>query len=204
MSFRNYNQDARPFGQRSYKIYREEIGTGDSAIYKTVNWMKRIINHDSREPVVIDFTYQITAGVFTPFDKIQAVFEWAKNNIKYIKDGTLSQIIKSNAIMYGNFFNNPAGVEVLTSPKFLIEEYLRGKQPTEDCDGYTMLILTMLKVLGIKGKMKIISIRPNLTYSHVYPFGFDGSQWLALDAIRKEFQIGQEPKIITRSFEVMI
>jgi len=187
-----------------YPIFREEIGTGDSAIFKTVNHMKRIINHDSLEPVVMDFAYQITEGAFTPFEKIQAIFEWVKKNLKYIKDGTLSQIIKSNAIMYGNYFNNPAGVEVLSSPKFLIEEYLRGKQPTEDCDGFTMLILTMLKILGIKGKMKIISIRSNLTYSHVYPLAFDGTQWLALDAIRKEFFIGKEPKNITRQFEVLV
>lgn len=187
-----------------YPIYREEIGTGDAAIFKTVNHMKRIINYDSREPVVMDFAYQITEGAITPFEKIQAIFEWVRDNLKYIKDGTLSQIIKSNAIMYGDFFNNSAGVEVLTSPKFLIEEFLRGKQPEEDCDGYTMLILTLLKVLEIRGKMKIVSVRPNLTFSHVYPIVYHNGKYIALDAIKKEFFIGKEPKNITRQFFVEI
>ena len=185
-----------------YPIYREEIGTGDAAIFKTVNHMKRIINYDSHEPVVINFAYQIIEGAITPFEKIQAIFEWVRDNLKYIKDGTLSQIIKSNAIMYGDFFNNSAGVEVLTSPKFLIEEFLRGKQPTEDCDGFSTLIATLLKILGIKVKLKIISVRSNLTFSHVYPLAWDNNQWLALDAIKKEFFIGKEPKNITRQFEV--
>lgn len=207
MRFNSYNTN----GQRikgTYSIHRYDIGSGDSAIYKTVDWMVKLVQKDANLPVVKSFAKQLTQGAGTDLEKINAVFEWVKNNVRYIKDGKLSQIVKEKSIWYTNqFFKNPEQTEVLSSPHVLIETYLRGKTPQEDCDGMTMLTNALLKSIGIKTAMKIVSTQKNLAYNHVYGMAFDkqNSKWWAIDAIKPYFKLGQEPiNDITRSFVVEV
>lgn len=202
MRFNSYNTNGKRI-KGTYPIHRYDIGSGDSAIYKTVEWMKKLVNKDANSPVVKSFARQITQGAWTDLEKINAVFEWVKNNVRYIKDGKLSQIIKQKAIWYTDqYFKNPAQTEVLSSPYVLIETYLRGETPQEDCDGMTMLTNSLLKAVGIETAMKIVSTQKNLAYNHVYGMAFDknSNKWRAIDTIKPFFKIGQEPEKIMRFF----
>lgn len=189
---------------KGYPIHRIEIGSGDSAIHKTVEWMKKLIDRDVNFPVVKDFAKQLTQGAWTDLEKISAVFEWIKNNVRYIKDGKLSQIIKKQSVMYTDkVFNNPEQVELLMSPKMQIEEISRGKVIQNDCDDQSMLFATIMKALRIPVRFKIVSTNSMLTYNHVYSQAWDKG-WISADTIRKQHYLGFEPKDITRQFVVEI
>lgn len=203
MRFNDYNSN----GQRiagTYPIHRYDIGSGDSAIYLTVEWMKKLVNKDANSPVVRDFARQLTQGAGSNLKKINAVFEWIKNNVQYMKDGKLSQIVKQKAIWYTNqYFNNPEQTEVLMSPKMQIEEILRGKTIQNDCDDQSMLFASIMAALHIPVRFKIVSTNPALTYNHVYSQAWNNG-WISADTIRKQHYLGFEPNDITRSFVIEV
>lgn len=202
MQYNNNYTNGR--ASKGYPIHRYEIGSGDSAIHKTAEWMKRLVDRDVNFPIVKSFAKQLTQGAWTDLEKISAVFEWIKNNVRYIKDGKLSQIIKKQSVMYTDkVFNNPEQVELLMSPKMQIEEILRGKTIQNDCDDQSMLFATIMKTLRIPVRFKIVSTNPMLTYNHVYSQAWDKG-WISADTIRKQHFLGFEPNGITRQFVVEV
>lgn len=87
----------------------------------------------------------------------EAVYQWMKTNIQYIRD--------------------PHGIELIQSPLKTIE-YGYG-----DCDDQSILAASLLSSLGIPSRFKVVKANPSNPdgYSHVYVQYFDGRSWKGFD-----------------------
>lgn len=79
----------------------------------------------------------------------------------------------------------PDALDLLIAPAVLV----RQAQPTEDCDGFTMLLCAILKCLGIKTHIVTIAADPAdpHRWSHVFPMAQIGSTSLPLDCSRGQY-----------------
>lgn len=169
------------------KIPRTEvyIGTGDGAIYSTIDKMKEIIIGTSKNPYIRGWVDEILSGA-KENDKTAeatAIFNFTRDNIRYV--------------------NDPAGWEYLQTPMFILEAirlYQEGRvdMPEGDCDDFTMLALTLLKNAGFNVAIKVVSFFETKLFSHVYGMVQINGQWIAVDAIRKDGQLGKEHPGVTR------
>ncbi len=154
--------------------YIPNNGYGVQAIYNTLNRMKDVINRSIRNWKVRDFAAWIVSRV-APHDKLgeaQAIFDFVQQRVRYCHD--------------------PSGLEMLTTPDILIDKIRSGNIPTEDCDGFTILLLSLLKSLGFLVALRAAGYRPDKKFSHVYGLVNIKDRWVPFDAIRKEFSLGME------------
>lgn len=70
--------------------------------------------------------------------------------------------------------------DFLISPRVLI----RMRQPREDCDGFSMLLATLLTVHGIPALFATVAADPSepSRWSHVFALAKAGNRWIPLDA----------------------
>ena len=154
--------------------YISDNGYGVQAIYNTLDAMKEIINKSIRNWKVRDFATWVVRNV-APHDKAEearAVFDFVQQKVRYCYD--------------------PSGLEMLTTPDVLIDKIRLGNIPTEDCDGFTILSLSLLKSLGFPVALRAAGYKPDKKFSHVYGLVRIKNKWVPFDAIREEFSLGME------------
>lgn len=169
----------------------EYIGTGDTAIHNTVNRMKSIIVASSRNPYVREWAKKVVARVEVNDKKGEAnvIYDFVRDNVRYTRD--------------------PLGFEYIQTPPVLLEDirlYKEGKgdRPVGDCDDMTVLSLTLLKSIGFRVAIKVVSFHANKKYSHVYGLVEIGNQWVPVDCVRPEKDMGWESGGHTRVMETIV
>lgn len=169
----------------------ENIGTGDQAIYNTVEKMKKIITESSKNTYVREWAKKIVSRVEVNNKKAeaQAIFNFVRDNIRYTKD--------------------PLGFEYLQTPPVLLEDIRlyqegRGDRPVGDCDDDTLLSLSLLKSIGFQVAIKVVSFAPDKRYGHVYGLVKIGYEWVPFDCVRPDQEMGWESKGHTRVLETII
>lgn len=169
----------------------EYIGTGDTAIYNTVSKMKSIINDSARNPYVREWAKKIVARIEVNKKQAEAsaVFDFVRDNVRYTKD--------------------PYGFEYVTTPPIILEDirlYMAGQgdRPVGDCDDMTALSLSLLKSIGFQVAIKVVSFAPNKKYGHVYGLVQIGYDWVPVDCVRPDQNIGWESKGHTRIMETIV
>ena len=90
---------------------------------------------------------------------LKHILEWVRANIKYVRD--------------------PEGLDTFQTAQRTLELGIA------DCDDFTILIASMLIVIGIPVLLKIVST-DGITYSHIYPLAGlppqEPTEWIAMDA----------------------
>lgn len=169
----------------------EYIGTGDQAIFNTVTKMKSIIHQSSMNPYVREWAKKIVARVAVNDRKSEAqvVFNFVRDNVRYTRD--------------------PMGFEYIQTPPAVLEDirlYQTGKgdRPAGDCDDMTLLSLSLLKSIGFPVAIKVVSFHPNHKFSHVYGLTKIGSEWVTVDCVRPDKDLGWESQGHTRVMETVI
>jgi Transglutaminase-like superfamily len=169
----------------------EYIGTGDTAIYRTVDRMKNIINTSARNSYVREWAKKIVARVEVNKKKAEAeaIYNFVRDSVRYTKD--------------------PYGFEYLTTPPVLLEDIRlyqegRGDRPVGDCDDMTVLSLSLLKAIGFQVAIKVVSFTPNKKFGHVYGLIRVGYDWMPIDCVRPDQNMGWESKGHTRVMETII
>lgn len=169
----------------------EYIGTGDQAIYNTVTKMKSIIAQSSRNPYVREWAGNIVGRVDVndKQNEASAIFNFVRDSVRYTKD--------------------PYGYEYIQTPPALLEsisQYLSGKgeRPAGDCDDMTVLSLSLLKSIGFPVAIKVVSFRENKKFGHVYGLVQIGHEWVSVDCVRPDQELGWESQGHTRVMETMI
>jgi hypothetical protein len=169
----------------------EYIGTGDTAIFRTVDKMKSIIIQSSKNPYVREWAKNIVARVEVNNKKGEAanIFGFVRDNVRYTRD--------------------PLGFEYLQTPPVLLEDirlYQAGKgdRPVGDCDDMTLLSLSLLKSIGFSVAIKVVSFSSNKSFSHVYGMVKIGYDWVPFDCVRPEKDIGWESSGHTRVMETIV
>jgi hypothetical protein len=182
----------KSFAQMSAVPRTEEyIGTGDGAIYKTVDKMKNIIQESSKNTYVREWAKKIVARVKVNDRKgeASAIFDFVRDNVRYTKD--------------------PLGFEYLQTPPVLLEDIRlyqegRGDRPVGDCDDDTLLALSLLKSIGFNVAIKVVSFSESKKFGHVYGMVQIGYEWVPFDCVRPDQDMGWESKGHTRVMETII
>ncbi len=153
----------------------------ETALIDTIDRMSRIINEDRVNPKVIRLMDKICdeAGIkeenrnkkYKKLAKIRAVFEYVKNLVDYVED--------------------PYDIEYIQHTLKTLLERLKG-----DCDDYTIAICSLLLSHNIPCRIRIVATEKEGRFDHVYPVAIWDGKKIALDAIYKNRQIGQEPPLI--------
>jgi hypothetical protein len=145
----------------------------DAATLETVRMMCEYIDQGIADPQVqacADYAFRrFGAGVDTPAAKCWAVFWWVKHCITFRND---------EATMFRVGDRNQQ--DLLIAPPVLT----RMKDPAEDCDGFTMLACSMLRILGVEVVIATVAASPDdpTRWSHVFPCAIlPGDQVLPLD-----------------------
>jgi transglutaminase-like putative cysteine protease len=169
----------------------EYIGTGDEAIYRTVDKIKSIIDSSARNPYVREWAKKIVARVEVNNRKAEAsaIFNFVRDNVRYTKD--------------------PYGFEYVQTPPVLLEDirlYMegRGDRPVGDCDDMTTLSLSLLKSIGFQVAIKVVSFNSNKKFGHVYGLVRIGYDWVPVDCVRPDKDLGWESQGHTRVMETTI
>ena len=169
----------------------ENIGTGDTAIYRTVDKMKNIIKESSRNPYVREWAKEIVARVEVNNKKAEAkaIFYFVRDNVRYTRD--------------------PLGFEYLQTPPVLLEDIRlyqsgKGNRPVGDCDDMTLLSLSLLKSIGFEVAIKVVSFRENKQFGHVYGLVKIGYDWVPFDCVRPDQDMGWESAGHTRVMETIV
>jgi hypothetical protein len=164
----------------------EYIGTGDDAIYRTVDKMKNIISQSSKNPYVREWASNIVGRVEVN-DKqgeARAIFNFVRDRVRYTKD--------------------PLGFEYIQTPVVLLESISQGDRPMGDCDDMTVLSLSLLKSIGFNVAIKVVSFRENKKFGHVYGLVQIGHEWVPFDCVRPDQEMGWESKGHTRVMETIV
>ena len=169
----------------------EYIGTGDQAIYRTVDKMKQIITDSSKNTYVRVWAKKIVSRVQVNQKKAEAsaIFDFVRDHIRYTKD--------------------PLGFEYIQTPPVLLEDIRlytegRGDRPVGDCDDMTVLSLSLLKAIGFNVAIKVVSFTPSKKFGHVYGLVQVGYDWVPFDCVRPDQDMGWESKGHTRVMETII
>jgi hypothetical protein len=169
----------------------EYIGTGDQAIYNTVKKMKDIITVSSKNPYIREWAKKIVANVEVNNKKGEAavIFSFVRDNVRYTKD--------------------PMGFEYIQTPPVLLEDigqYIKGRseRPAGDCDDMCVLSLSLLKSIGFPVAIKVVSFQDHKRFGHVYGLVQIGHDWVPIDCVRPDRELGWESQGHTRVMETII
>jgi hypothetical protein len=169
----------------------EYIGSGDTAIYNTVNKMKSIISQSSKNPYVREWVGRIVSRVEVNDKRgeASAIFNFVRDNVRYTKD--------------------PLGFEYIQTPPVLLDsvwQYMnkKGERPSGDCDDMTVLGLSLLKSIGFNVAIKVVSFKDNKKFGHVYGLVQVGHDWVPFDCVRPDQDLGWESQGHTRVMETII
>ena len=180
-----------------------EIGTGDSAIFRTLEEMKKIITDSSQNAYVRKWAEYLVRNI-KPNDK------WAEAVAihKFVRDNT-------------RYTNDPEGMEFLQTPLYVlqqIEAHINAdgtlkQQPALDCDDSTMLSLSLLKTVGFPVALKAISTDVNKSFNHVYGLveittktasGNLVRKYYPIDCVKRDKPFAWETNQITRTHKVKV
>lgn len=169
----------------------EYIGTGDQAIYRTVDKMKSIISQSSKNPYIREWATKVIARVAVNDKKgeANAIFNFVRDNVRYTKD--------------------PHGFEYLQTPPVVLEsigQYQAGKgdRPAGDCDDMCILSLSLLKSIGFPVAIKVVSFNQSGQFGHVYGLVQIGYNWIPFDCVRPDKSMGWEAPGLTRAMETIV
>lgn len=171
---------------------REEyLGFGEVAITNTVEKMKQIIDESSKNPYVREWAKHIVARVTVNDKENEAamIHRFVRDNVRYTRD--------------------PYGFEYIQTPPVLLEDIRlyqqgQGDRPTGDCDDMCVLSLSLLKSIGFPVAIKIVSFNENGRFSHVYGLVRVYDDWVPIDCVRPDKELGWESNMATRSKETIV
>lgn len=106
-----------------------------------------------------------------------------------------------------HYVHDPRGVEFVKSPELIDQEISRYGQFIGDCDDSAAYLAALLKSIGYRVNLTIISDKrnPRKTFTHIFAQAFSPkmARWVSLDMTAKGKPLGwQAPTARARSYEV--
>ncbi len=178
------------------ELKRENIGSGDSAVRKTVKaHMIRLARRDAGEEAIIELAIKFQKKADDDLHKAKLALDWVIENIEYKFDKELVE-------KYFPDEKKPESVEFVTAPVHLL------KTKEGDCDDMSVLLAAFYIAMDLPVNFKTIAwkeIEPRKkskdAFSHVYTevglFIDDEPYWIPSDPVIKEF--GKEKAPVNRA-----
>jgi len=148
-----------------------DLAEGWTGTDQTVDWVHKLVQESLLDPVVVTEARGIIR--FVPErDKdaeIAAVSQYVRTKIRYTSES----------------------VETLSTPRYMVDEIRKHGRATGDCDEAVILWLALLRVLGHKVRVKVISQRADRRASHIFGQVLSPTRgWLTDDTIVKRKPLG--------------
>jgi hypothetical protein len=152
-------------------------------------WYIKLVKEQMKSDSELDvFTKQLIAGKKTDEEKINAIFNFVSQNIRYI------------AVLLGPYTHKPHKAFEIFQKRY------------GDCKDKTVLLLTMLKIAGIEGKPALVPANgkyfdesmPSLSaFNHVIAVVSSGGKYFWLDATNETAAYNSVPFLLpTKVFKI--
>lgn len=142
-----------------YKRFRKL--DGDRGVIQTVKIIRALANQFKKDIRLRELAGDIVRPYRKNVDKIEAVFDWIKANVKYVRD--------------------IEGIETIHTPYKIL------RQGYGDCDDLATISATLLKAVGYKVFYVVTSNRPDKKFNHIFLIVTDGRQKYIFDPTIKIF-----------------
>ncbi len=158
----------------------ESLGFGSIVTPNTMEKMRQIILLSIRNHQVRRWAENIIEFAPDDYEKAEKIYNFIVNNCRYVQD--------------------PVGLELLKTPPVSLQQIEVGGSPALDCDDATILIGSLIMVIGIPYALRAVSFN-NDEFSHIYGLVYIKDRgWIAADFVigKHGGYIGDEPKEVTR------
>lgn len=144
---------------------------GDFGANQTLGRMRQLVNQSLVDPVVIETARSIVenAGCFGRNEvcKYMAIREWMEEHLQFLPD--------------------PYGVELLATPRYLLDQIRTRQYVSGDCDDTSILGAALGKAVGMKARFVAMGFgRPGAAFKHVTTHLLVGGKWVSLDTTRSQ------------------
>jgi len=110
-------------------------------------------------------------------DKIAAIYNFARSNIRYTPD--------------------PIDMELFTSPVRMVNEYRQGKILAEDCDGIAIFVTALYRAIGLQSNVVLLGLTSReLDHAVSQVYSDILNRWILVDAVPLGWEISYVEKII--------
>lgn len=147
------------------KVVRN-IADGTAGIDQTVSNMWRLINRDSKDPVVKKIATKLKSN--DTLQTVKNVFKYTWKNHPYRSD--------------------PEGIEHFTAPKYLLTKEFKKYL---DCDDLVGILAALLLANGVPVRLKTIQWRTN-GFTHIVLEFYYKNNWIVLDPTKKANGFGNQ------------
>lgn len=162
----------------------ERIAGGDLGSFQTTGKMRGLVNGALTDPLVIE-----TARSVVTFC----------NSRDY---DCRAQQIRSWLAEHFQFINDPYGVELLSTPRYLLNAIATRGYAQGDCDDVSILAATLGKAVGLRAKFVLVGFEgPRAPFRHVFTILRGSKSWYSMDVTKP--QRPDLPKV-TRAQEVEV
>jgi hypothetical protein len=157
-------------------VHRSMISEGDAGVRETVARMAELIREGIANPLVRE-TVTYLAGALSPADYVGQIYtirEWCAAHVHFLRD--------------------PAGVELLHSPEWLLREIHANGAAYVDCDDAAILGGALCGAIGLQVALVTVAFLDNQApFSHIwasasppveYVDAAGKQQWIELDVTR--------------------
>ncbi|MDA8156258.1 MAG: hypothetical protein M0Z52_07380 [Actinomycetota bacterium] len=153
-----------------------DIGTGESAIWRTVRQMADYARVGAHRTPVIVTAQRIVKDYPDRLDQAKALYRWVKGHVTYVNDPKA---------LNGEHF------DMLQDPEFLLTNINIWGKWAGDCDCGATLLAALLMAAGFNAGFRVIGPSGN-ELKHVYNLIFYRGQVYPMDTIEPDYEFGQE------------
>jgi len=139
--------------------------------------LKKASNSEQLRELAIQITY-------TEQDSIATIYDWVKNNMKYVPDPVLA---------------GDEEAELFISPVRMIKDYHLGKPLAGDCDDMALLAVAFCRSIGIKSNVVILdTVGEGYDHAIARAYSEKLEKWVILDPSTSEIPLGWEEKYVSK------
>jgi transglutaminase-like putative cysteine protease len=160
------------------------IPGGDAGTRATLQKMRALVNRSLTDPLIVESARRLVQGLpVRDYDLYAAqVRGYLQEHLQFVPD--------------------PRGVEMLSTPRYLLTQIARGYVVQGDCDDAAILGAALAKAVGLRTKFRVLAFyRPDAPFSHVFALVQGRSGWLDLDTTRSARTAGAP---VTRSMDLEV
>jgi len=163
-------------------IVREYIGTGDKAIFRTLEKMQQFAQEDSQSDVIRKIGTEIIRNCGgDKMCRAKQAFQYIIKKVKYIYDDELAKKLIPG-------IKNAKSKEVVVRPSKLLTSIHEG-----DCDDMATSLAALTIFLRIPTFFKVIDWKPDTGFSHVYLILMIDGKEIPADPVKKIFNWEKKP-----------
>lgn len=150
---------------------QQMIFGGDLGAMQTLGRMRRLVNQSLADPLVIETARSIVenAGLQgrDELGKYLAIRDWMEEHLAFMPD--------------------PLGVELLSTPRYMLDRIRRTQFVSGDCDDAAILGAALGKAVGLRAKFRALGfVSPRRPFQHVYTLLLINGRWANLDTTRSQ------------------